>query len=347
LAASATQPPARQLRILAIFALAVIFLAALWSALWLFLSNRAGGALDQWLAAERRAGREWTCPDRKISGYPFAVTLRCSRPRFRGEVAGRVSDGSLEELQAGVHLGHPRRLDLALHGPLILRSEANDFVFTASWAELSGAVDDLGARRPRGSLAGKRLAVTLETLREGDLNLRAATFAGQAEPSADQPTDAQFSLAATGLVFPTLDAIPGIDAPADIDGRGLLLRADLLHAPTRAGLEAWRMAGGALHLAALNIGKGPFRAQASGVLALDDEHRPAGKLDAALSGFEPIAERYGIPLAGVRLGGLLTNLLGGGKKPAAPGSLRLPWVLEDGGLSVGPFRTDLRLDPLY
>lgn len=84
------------------------------------------------------------------------------------------------------------------------------------------------------------------------------------------------------------------------------------------------------------------------MLGLDEAHRPAGHLDTSLAGFEPIARRFGLPLAGVQLGGLLSTLLGGhAAAPAPPGAVQLPLVLADGRLSVGPFKTPVRLDPLY
>ncbi len=337
----------RRPSVVVVLLVAVLFLAAIWSALWLFLSGRANIAIDGWLAAENAAGRQWTCPGRHVGGYPWGVSLHCDRPTFRGEVAGRTADGSVESLEAGVRLDRPRRVGVTLHGPLILRSEAEDFALTASWSDMTLGLDNAGSRSMRGSLDATRLAVTLETVGRGDLNLRAAAASGEATPTA-APGAAAFGLTATGLVFPTLDALPGFEQPTDLEARGVLTRADLLQAPTRARLEAWRAAGGALQLSSLTVSKGAFHGAATGELALDDAHRATGRLDTTLSGFEPIAARYGIPLAGVQLGGLLSTLLGGGKAPPAEaGSVRLPLTLAGGAVVVGPFRTGVRLDPLY
>jgi hypothetical protein len=143
-------------------------LAAAWSAAWLFVSSRATAAMDAWLQAENRAGRQWTCPARHVGGYPFAVKLRCDRPTYHGEVAGRTADGIVEGVLAEVRLDHPQRLLLRLRGPLNLRSEAEDFDLAVSWDQLGITVADIASSRPHGGIDAVRLAITLETARQGD-----------------------------------------------------------------------------------------------------------------------------------------------------------------------------------
>ena len=237
---------------------------------------------------------------------------------------------------------------LHLRGPLNLRSEAEDFDLVVSWNQLGITVADIASSRPHGGMDAIRLAMTLETASQGDLNLRAATMSGEAAPADGAPDDAAFAFKATGLAIPTFDALPGLDHPTDATGRGVLHQADLLRGPTRARLDAWRQAGGTLTIAALDVTKGSFHGTATGTLGLDDAHRPAGRLDTSLAGFEPIAQQFGIPLAGVRLGGLLSTLLGGGKAPPlAAGAVQMQVKLDGGGLFVGPFKTGVRLQPFY
>jgi len=53
----------------------LLLVAIAWSAAWFVIRNRAGEALDGWLAAEAQAGRQWTCQDRTIGGYPFRIQV--------------------------------------------------------------------------------------------------------------------------------------------------------------------------------------------------------------------------------------------------------------------------------
>ena len=317
--------------------------------------DRAGAAFEAWRVAEAAAGRQWTCPDRAVEGFPFALRLTCRHPTFAGEVAGRPSSGEVESLAAGLSIDRPTSLVVGLNGPLRLRADDDSYVLTVSFETLSLATPLRWPMGGAGAIEAGRLAVTLTTPRQGDVNVRIAHLAGSAAPAAGgEPGDRGFRFAASGASLPTFDAIAGGMDPVDAVGSGVLGRADLLAAPTLRRLEAWRQAGGALRLEALDLHKGAFHGTASGRLALDAAHRPAGRLDATVSGFEIIAQRFGIPIAGAKLGGLLMNLLGGkGADPAAADSdpnaapVHLPLVLADGRLLVGPIATGVRLDPLY
>lgn len=323
-------------------------LAALWSAGWVAASRFAVRRLESWIAAEAAGGRQWTCPGQTVEGYPFALRLRCERPTFRGEIAGHTAAGGIEGLTAGIGLGRPGVLAVTLRGPLNLRAEDDAFALELSWAALSLAVPGLFGTPAGGSAAAERMAVSLSAPPQGDVNLRVARFEGEAGPAETAGPDRRFTFTAEGVGFPTLDPLPGLEAPADAAGEGVLRDAMLLSAPTVGRLEAWRGAGGRLDLAALSVTKGPFAGKARGTLALDAAHRPAGALETELAGFGPIAARFGIPLAGVQLGGLLSTLLSGGKAPAPGGDrVSVRFTLADGRVSVGPIATGVRLQPLY
>lgn len=328
--------------------LGLAIVAALWSGGWVAASSFAANRFDLWLASEAADGRQWTCPSRSVEGFPFALRLRCERPTFRGEIAGHTAVGVVEGLTASVGLDRPGVLAAALRGPLSLRAEDDAFAVELSWAALAVAVPGLPAWPTGGSVTAERLAVSVSAPLEGDVNLRIARFDGEAGAAEAAGPDRRFAFAAQGVGFPTLDPIPGLEVPADATGQGVLRGATLLTAPTVGRLEAWRGAGGRLDVATFSLTKGPFSGQAHGTLALDAAHRPAGALQTELAGFGPIAQRFGIPVAGMQLGGLLSSLLSGGKAPAPSSDhVPVPFTLADGRLSVGPIATGIRLRPLY
>lgn len=344
LRSSRPRGPVRTLRLI----VGLAGVAALWSLGWVAASSFATDRFDLWLASEAADGRQWTCPNRRVEGFPFALRLRCERPTFRGEIAGHTAVGVIEGLTASAGLERPGVLAVALRGPLNLRAEDDAFAVELSWAALAVAVPGLPAWPTGGSVAAERLAVSVSAPPEGDVNVRVARFDGEAGAAEAAGPDRRFSFVAEGVGFPTLDPIPGLEAPADATGQGVLRGAMLLTAPTVGRLEAWRGAGGRLDLAAFSLTKGPFSGKAHGTLALDAAHRPAGALQTELAGFGPIAQRFGIPLAGVQLGGLLSSLLSGGKAPPPGGDrVAVPFTLADGRLSVGPIATGVRLWPLY
>ena len=53
-------------------------LAAGWSGIWGFARSKVDQELDAGLAREVRAGRNWTCRDRNVGGYPFRIEVRCA-----------------------------------------------------------------------------------------------------------------------------------------------------------------------------------------------------------------------------------------------------------------------------
>ncbi len=97
------------------------------------------------------------------------------------------------------------------------------------------------------------------------------------------------------------------------------------------------------------MNRGGASVTANGVIGLDDQHRPHGKLDASFVGLEPILQRYGISGDVAALGSLIGTLFGGAHpaKAAAPGALNLPISLGNGRLGVGPITTAVKLAPLY
>ncbi|WP_131114618.1 DUF2125 domain-containing protein [Lichenihabitans psoromatis] len=339
----------RRSRTIPIAIASVVGVVAIWSGLWGLAANRAGAAFDDWLAQQAHAGRQWTCPDRHIGGYPFALRIRCDKPTFQGEIAGRQSTGNVEGLLARLGLDAPRTIRVDLMGPMHLRADNGDYDLMVSWAGLRVAASGLPDMPRGGEIEATRLAVTLSQPDAADLNARAAQLSALATPNVSDAADADFDVKALGVGLPTLDGFTGGNDLIEASLNGTLTHADLLSAPTVARLEAWRQADGQLQVTGLSVRKGDFVGQASGVLALDEAHRTTGKLDTALTGFEPIAERFGLPISSVKLGGLLSSLLGGKKAqtPQAGNALRLPVIFSGGRLRLGPIALPVRLDPIY
>ena len=326
-------------------------LAALWSVGWWTLAGLAERQFDGWIVREVGEGRRWTCPDRVVDGFPAALRLHCTRPTFRGEVAGHETDGVVDGLDVAVAVLHPASVTVTPRGPLVLRARDEAFLVALNWDALGLAVPfGLDGMPGGGTVAVTRLAVSGSVPGRGDLNLRIAKLDGHVAATPDVPADRRFAVTLLGVTLPTLDGLPGLDnGVTEAVGSGVLTAAASLSTPTVARLEAWRQAGGLLRLETLRFDTGSLSGTAGGNLALDDAHRPAGALDLSLVGFEPLARRLGIPVAGARLGGLLASVLGGGRPaaPAEPGALRLPLTLADGQVQLGPFPLGIRLSPLY
>ena len=92
----------------------LLLLAVAWSVAWFVIRSRTAEALDGWVAAEARAGREWTCGNRTIVGYPFRIEIVCDTLDLkRGAVTAAFG-----RTEAVAQVYQPRRVILEVAGPL-------------------------------------------------------------------------------------------------------------------------------------------------------------------------------------------------------------------------------------
>ena len=82
MAGTANPAPARRSRFW-LFAPLLVVVAVGWSIAWAVLRQRTADGLDAWLADEAAAGRQWTCADRSVGGYPFRLEVSCRTLTFR------------------------------------------------------------------------------------------------------------------------------------------------------------------------------------------------------------------------------------------------------------------------
>ena len=327
-----------------------------WSVLWRVARQQAVAAMDDWMAAEAGRGRVWTCPDRDVSGFPLRIALTCRDVSFNGAVDGAPAEGHLPGLSAQTWLYEPSSVAIELQGPLALTSQNGRANVSLAWTGLHATV--------RGLWGGlKRLELVIDSadlVRPDGLGGQADRLELHAGPATGRPANDvadAVDIAVSGARIPALDAITGEGARLEGTFAGVVTRAfgDLPDLGSGT-VERWRASGGRLDVSSLVLGKGDLRATAGGTLGLDDQHRLKGRLDAGLTGFDPLLSRFGIPVHAAAIGGLLADLLGGdlrSGKPAASasnpgaGTVTLPILFDKGALSVGPFRTEIRLPPLY
>ena len=92
----------------------LLLIAVAWSAAWFVIRSRASEAVDAWFATEARAGRQWTCQDRSIGGYPFRIELICNSLSLK---QGAVT-ASLGRVESVAQVYQPRFIITEIEGPL-------------------------------------------------------------------------------------------------------------------------------------------------------------------------------------------------------------------------------------
>lgn len=321
-------------------------LALAWSAAWFLIRGRIADGLDAWLAAETAAGRQWTCADRALGGYPFRIEVSCSELRLQGEGLS----GSFGPVRAVAQVYQPRHAIVLLAGPLRLGD--GRVTATAEWRRFEASVRVAQGGLRRASVVAQAPRLRIAGLPE-DLVLTGDSLSLHLRPNPSRAAEAAVDVAvsAAGARVPPLDALVGGAEPANLQIDLTATEADAFAGGFGIGeVERWREGGGRIDLLLLSIAKGPRRLEAKGTLRLDEQHRPAGQLALAGTGLDDLIAN----LAGGRSGGLLGALLGQAAKPQGPGGgapalTPLPPVrLDDGRVALGPFTVpNARLPALY
>lgn len=337
------------------FALLVL-LAAGWSGLWMMARSKVEQHLDAGIAREANAGRNWSCRDRSVGGYPFRIEVRCAGVTLVSSRWGDEVKVEAGPMLAVAQASAPGHLILQATGPLTATLPAGRSG-DLSWSRLEASLRLTMTGFERISLILRDPVATLRTPDETDGSLRSesarsALFEAHLRPNqqgfaSQQAVDV--ALSTKGTVTGLLDGLLGDAAPSDFDVQATVSQALAFRRGFNPdGLESWRAAGGGVEITRLGLIKGAARLDASGRIGLDEAHRPAGQLDVAVAGIERIA---GIRVGGITagLGALLGGRQGGAQNNAAAGLTPLPpIVLREGRVFLGPLRLPLQpLRPLY
>jgi hypothetical protein len=327
----------------------LLLLAIAWSIAWFVIRNRTAEALDGWIAAEARAGRQWTCADRTIAGYPFRIEVICNALDLkRGAVTA-----SFGRTEAVAQVYQPRRIITEVAGPL----KVTDGTVTVqgSWDLLQASINTSARGLQRLSLAANAPKVAVTGLGGGEIAGSGKRLELHVRPNPSRAAERAADVAAsvTEARIPLLDAFIGGAEPANLNADVTVTQADGFKGGTIAEeLELWRKAGGTLNVLMLSATKGSRQIETKGELRLDEQHRPAGQITVAAAGLDGLLGN----LTGGRVGGnLLGMLLGQGPRAGAaqpnakPQLASLPPLrLENGFVAMGPFVIpNVRLQPLY
>lgn len=327
----------------------LLLVAAAWSAAWFFIRNRAEEGLERGLAMEARAGRQWTCENRSIGGFPFRIEVACSNLVLRrGDLTA-----SLGPVTAVAQVYQPRHVITQVAGPL--RLTEGPLTVEGTWTLLETSFRGTPAGFQRASLVARDPQFRFMGAAPQDLTLSSRSLEAHIRPNpARIATEAAYDAAITArqAQLPVADLLVGGTEPTDIQIDLTATQAEGFRGRLVAEeLERWRAAGGRLDILQLSLTKGARRVQAQGDLQLDDQHRPMGQFQVSAAGLDGL-------LANLTGGRATGNLLGAilGQAPSRqqpsggqPGLSPLPPLrIENGRLVLGPFVVPgVRVPALY
>jgi hypothetical protein len=326
-----------------IAAVVVALTGLAWTGYWVAAKVWLRGAITDWAAAREAEGFTVGFIEQDITGFPFALEAYFPAPTL----------GRLDDTEPWVWM--PDRIDIALRPWAFdrariqlpteqrfsrLDSEGRVWLLTLHMASGEANVVFSGDALDRLDVEARGVAFEAPP---GDGRIGRLTAHGRRGPDG------------AALLTLTLDDItlpPGAGAGL---GRGIarlfaeaMASGPLPRTPDAAGLDAWRVAGGAIDVSRLEIDWGPLSVSADGTLALDDALRPLAALTAQIVGFG--AALKALAAAGVvkqRDASLATIALNLIAKTDAEGRrvLIVPVTAQNGILMVGPI-TIARLAPV-
>lgn len=303
----------------------------IWSGFWFYAASKTGEVMDDAFAREARAGRDWTCPNRSVSGFPFRIEVTCATPTFTSRVEGRPGEGRLGALLVQARAIDPTRAIATLTGPLVLKNGVGSAEInwkdaktslstdTVVLNEFSLDIQDLTASLTPDAgqaMLGGAHRVNVAIAQDGQRSAAAANY--------------KIALKIDGLTLSQLDAASGNSQPLNLELQALAANVPLVpKRDWRVSAEEWRAANGSFKVIFFDLVKGPMRLGLSGDLGLDAGHYPTGRLDATFQGLDAIAGQFGAKS--------LAGLIRSGK---------LPMLLTNGKIYVGPLPL-LTLTPIY
>ena len=303
-----------------------------WSGFWFFAASKTGEVIDAAFIREARAGRDWTCPNRSVSGFPFRIEVTCDAPTFLSRIEGNAGSGRLARVRIQARAIDPTRAIATLTGPLTYSNSAGGAELNWTDAKTSLATDTKTLSEFAFDIQGLTISLTQGSQAPliGGAHRVSMTLAQDGAIATPSGADYKFVSKIDGLTFGPLDAATGNSQPLNLEVQAIGTKIPLVQ-PRSAALfaEDWRLAGGALRIVLFDLGKGPMHIGFTGDAGIDETHRPTGKFDATFQGIDALASQFlGRGLAGFIKGGHLPMLLTGGK------------------LYVGPIAV-INLQPLY
>lgn len=318
---------------------ALCLLVAGWCAFWFFTAEAANRVIDGALIRESSRGRDWTCPNRQLGGFPFRIEIRCDAPRValkRGD--GRVEQASLGAISLHARILSPRHFIALATPPFRLREDTPEPLIVG-WDSAR-----MSFEAGQASLTEASVEVTNPILSTGapdklEQRAKAKSFTLHIRQSAGDIAGTDMITRIVDFSAPALDLVSAGTEPMQVEFQtsapGLTLAADT---DIRTRLETWRLAQGKARILVAKVTKGAFALDLTGELGLDGMKRLEGNLQGRARGFDAIMGRL-TRQGGLDMGNLLGKLSGGQGVPVV-------LTFENGKLRYGPFPL-MNLTPVY
>lgn len=310
-----------------------------WCVVWYMAAQAAGRVVDGFVAREAQRGRDWVCPDRAVSGFPFRIELRCDKPQLIEKgAAGLQREATLAGLSLHSRILAPGQYVAVLSPPFVAR-QGSDRELTINWtgARASFRGGPQGFGDASFEMTAPVVSVGLDEAKDQTARAKDFSLHIRQTPGAVAGTDLVFRIAE--ITLPMLDQRMNNPEPLTLEVQASA--PGLVFEPkTRAQdvLEAWRLANGKAKVVLAKANKGQAAIELSGQLGLDAERRFEGALNGRARNIEALTSGFA-RRTGIDFGALLGRIGGSQGLPVSV-------TLENGRMRFGPFPL-MDLSPLY
>lgn len=316
----------------------LLLIAIAWSVAWFVIRSRTTDSIDTWFGLEAKAGRQWSCQDRTVSGFPFRMEVTCGSLNL---THGTVT-ASFGRVESVAQVYQPRFVITEIEGPLRLTD--GTATFEGRWDLLQTSVHATANGLQRLSAVATNPTFTVTGLTPDPIVLASRETELHLRPDPSRPQEKAYDVALTveKARIPALDNLIGGAEPTDLQADLTITQAEGFRGrPIAEELERWRNDSGRLTIEMLALNKGTRRVEAKGELSIDPQHRPSGTLNVAASGLDGLLGS----VMGNRTGAMLLGaLLGQGGRANGPANTEKPALtplpplrLDNGVVALGPF----------
>lgn len=324
----------------------VVLLAAGWTAAWFYAAGRAEREIEAWIATEAQAGRQWSCADRQLTGFPFRFELVCAAPKLVATPAAGTGgwQWTATRAVAVAQVWNPRHIIAEFEAPSTLTEPATGRTLTGTWSLLQVSAVGTGGIPERVSLATDDYALAegataLFSAKHAEIHARhhPGAEAGTLDlalgvKQARTPATGNGTLAVDGELQATVTQLPPLRAM-----------------PAAERLQLWQQAGGKVTLSVAKLSAGGGTLNATGEIGLDAQRRPTGMITLTLVNGQALIGALGqagmLPEQAASLAPLLMaagmpTTLDGAKASA------FPFLFRDGRVALGILPLG-KIGPLY
>lgn len=315
----------------------IIGLVLLWSALWYGASVATGKVLDRVEQRSARMGRDVSCNERTVSGYPFHLEVSCGQAGLDAQDQGIEAD--INSVRSVALLYKPGHVIAEADGPLTVKlspAAGLSGELIGRWKSARSSVSAGLSGLKRASLIAEEIDLSTNAL-SGIGGLEQMTVQGaqlHVRPNPNTPADFDVALTLSdilttrsGKALPEMDL--GLLATAKNVGEALGFDPDLL-------LHNWLNSGGALDVEKLNFSSLGFVANASGPLTVSQDGLVSGQVKLEITGMDKLPDLVAAIAPRFRQNAEQIAATFSGLSGNNPdGKVTIPLILRNGIVSAG------------